>query len=466
MPSVFAKNSRPLAVGLGSILWILVLSATLVETDAYRFASIFLSIYGLFVYLGARDAFSPGPERFPNEAPARIFPGVALVAWLCFGWSLYVLVRFGFGYLSSPGHGHGSSEWLYAFPMFFPFLGVALVRIRFQVEWILAAFFLIALGFLVATAHWGLVFSGEEVIPLVHNNQIHGAVASGFLAIGAFYWFQHNARRGIRRNRISQLSVGLAPLVILFCLVAILGSRSKGVWLALAGIIPVAGVFFLFSLKRLSALLALGALVLCVGLVAWLFHGVIWERAGPTVTATFGLLHDFQSSDDIAALVRERIASGRIPESMNERLQIWYNALELFSAAPFFGHGNRWIELWDHTRYADVGYTLMHNGYLEILVRHGLFGLLVTGLILALFLGMVREAGKQGVISIAAEQAYFLLLVFFLLTILSNSNTRLAIGEAFIMLMGAVAFYCAFMVQAKKAGRLDGRDVYLDRDDG
>ena len=425
-------DDRPslVSAGAGFVLWLLMLSATLVETDAYRYAAILVSFYGLYAFWQIQPR-----------------PASSLAGWLCLGWSVYVLARFADSYFGTANHEHGSSEWLYAFPMFFPGIGIGLVRMRFHIEKMLTAFFLLALGFLLATAHWFQIVAGQAVSPLIHNNQIHGSVASGMIMIGALYWYYHYAERGFRNSVHGRIALVAAPIIVVLCLIAIFGAKSKGVWLALAVTLPVAALVLLFSQRRLAGWLAVGAMLVLVGGLGVALRADLWAHAGPTIEATLDFFRDYRSGDQVATYLQARIASGTVPISMNERLEIWYNALQLFRQAPIFGHGNMWIELWDHTRYAQVGYTLMHNGYLEIVIRHGLFGLSVCALMLVLFLRMVGEARRAGIISGPAGQAYWMLLLFFMLTLLSNSNNRLSIGESFAMLSGGFAFYCQAMMR-------------------
>lgn len=433
----FEDRPEPWPAAGGFVLWLLILSAMLFETDAYRYASVMVSFYGLYVcrHLDPRLTISK-------------------TAWLCLAWSVYVLVRFSYDYLASPIRDHGSSEWLYAFPIFFPTIGIGLMRMRFYFGAIRTVFFCAALVLLLFTQHWWVIASGEPVIPLFHENQIHGAVACGMIMIGAFYWFLYHAGRGFHGSLEGQIAKFVAPATIFLALCSILGSHSKGVWLALAGTLPVVTLWVLFSQRWRFARLAMGALVLLVVVGALFLRRKIWDVAGDTFSSTIALFSHIGTQGDLAAYMQQNIASGNNPESMNERLKIWYNAIELFRQAPVFGHGNYWIELWDHTRYADVGYYLMHNGYLEILIRHGLFGLVTLAVMQGCFFYLVHRGVRFGIIDPLARQAYVVLTIFFMLTLLSNSNNRLAIGESFAMMSGGFAFYCQGMERCR---RLTGR---------
>ena len=317
---------------------------------------------------------------------------------------------------------------------------------RFHVEKLLLFFFTVAALMLAVSQHWFIIASGEPVSPLYHNNQIHGAVACGLILIGAFYWFLHYAERGLRQSPYGLAAAALTPVIIVLCLISIVGSQSKGVWLALLGTLPLAAILLLVTERRAIIRLPVIGLILAVLGAGLVFHERLWARAGDTVNASLDILDGLMTGKmTAAALLQEKISSGTVPLSLNERLEIWYNALQLVKQAPFFGHGNFWIEKWDQTRYANVGYYLMHNGYLEILIRHGLFGLLALAIMLFGLIAMVWRGYRKGFIPAAGLQAYLMLIFFFALTLLSNSNNRLAIGESLAMLTGGVAFYAQSM---------------------
>lgn len=427
---------KPFTLFAGYVLWLLMLSATLFETDAYRFSAIITWAYGTYVFTTLKPK-------------AKLPP----MAWYCLGWSFYVLARFAYGYLTSPIHQHGSSEWLYAFPLFFAGIGLSLVRIRQHIAAILLIFFSVALVLLAVSQHWFVIASGLPVIPLYHNNQIHGAVACGMILIGAFYWLLHHARAGFAKSLHGRAALFIAPPVIVLCLISILGSQSKGVWVALAGAVPVGVVMILIMERSRAVRLSVAGLIAAFALWAVVFRDRLWARAGDTVMASLDLIRSLYTDPHGAVLVlQQKIDGGTIPASLNDRLKIWYNAGELVQQSPLFGHGNFWIELWEKTRYADVGYLLMHNGYMEILIRHGFVGLIALFLMLVGFIYLVWRGYRRGIVPAAGFQAYVTILLFFALTLLSNSNNRLAIGESLAMLSGGFAFYAEWMARLGLAG--------------
>lgn len=430
-----AAFSRPLALICG-VLWIALMSAPLKETDAYRYAALILIAGALVSY--ARDR-----TRLP----------VGWLAWLCIGWGVYAAARFLWVYLTFPGHPVGASGWLYVFPLFFPPLGLALYLFRNHVERTIAAFFALALTMLVATTQFGPVLAGETVKPLIHHNQIHGAVGCGFLVVGAFYWLLHCLGRRAIDARMAYFAMAVAPPVIALALFGIYGAKSKGVWLAMVIVLPLMALSLLAYMSRGRALVTAAALGAIFAVAVFSVHDNLWKIGGPTFLAAENLVWRFFETGDIGNNLAAAISSGKVPNSMNERLRLWSNAWEILSANPFFGAGSLWIEQWKQTAYPDVGYTLIHNGYLEILIRHGLFGMAVFAVILFTFLGLVYRASRDGIIGRSALICYNMMILFYMLTLLSNSNNRLALGESFVLLIAAVAFFCYEVLERNRRAK-------------
>ncbi len=416
--------TKPVAI-FGSLLWILVASATLVESDAYRYAVALLSLIALYYYL---------------KAPVR--PGTDWLGWLCMGWGAYVLARFGITYWLTPEHDIGASDWLYAFPFFFPILGIAFLLYEPLLEKIIAAYFATALIMLIATQHFREVFAGETVRPLIMNNQIHGAVACGMMLIFTLFWLLHYLTDKSSSRRIARFACIVSPFIVVLCLIAIYGAKSKGVWLALAITLPLLALAALSYLRvKIGGFVVVAAAILLIAGIYAVRHNLD-KTAGPTVSATISMLQSVTGGHDLGGAVSSTIGSTATPVSMDERLQLWSNSWEVFSSAPVFGWGNRWLERWHETRYSHIQYTLLHNGYLEILVRYGLFGAAIMAFMLATFIRTVWRACKAGIIPRAAWHAYAVCLFFFALTLLSNSNNRLAIGESLAFASSAFACWC------------------------
>jgi O-antigen ligase len=410
------------------ILWLLLISAPILESDSYRYAALLL-IGTTFVW------FKPNLGLLKRDWLANA----------CLAWGVYALVRFCYGALVN--HEMGASDWLYAFPLFFPAVGIALYSSRKHVETVFAIYFPIALAALLISTDYRLILEGDaRISPLFHNNLIHGAIGCGFLMIGAFYWLLHAWETGKLARRSGSWVIAVATLIIALCLFNIFGSKAKGVWLSLVLVGPLMlASLLLYANRRRAALV--GAVVAAL-IAAALFVGGddIWRFAGPTYEATARIETEISAHgawDAVAAA----IASKDTPIAMSERLQLWANSWEVFSQAPLFGAGNHWLTLWNSTTYASVPYTLLHNGYFEMLVRHGLFGIIVFAILAASMYSRVLAAWRAKLISLSALLAYSMVTLFFLGTILSNSNNRLAIGESFFFVFSAVAFACGIMLK-------------------
>lgn len=408
----------------GGLLWIVASSATLVESDTYRYACGILALIGLRSYL---------------LSSAR--PAVSRVGWLCMGWAGYALAIFLVMFAFVPGHPIGESEFLYCFPFFFPILGVAFSLYWSSMERIIAAFFVAALVMLLATTRFQDIVRGETARPLIQHNQIHGAVCCGLLFVGACFWLLHYRTEKNPDRRLLALSGFVAPAVMLLSLFCIYGAKSKGVWLAMALTLPLVAALVLrpLQIRKGAHIVAASAIALAFGVYA--VRANLDRIAGPTVSAAVSMIENTGRDGGFAAVVDNTIGSSSTPLSMDERLQLWWNASELISASPVFGWGNSWLDRWHRARYGSIKYDLMHNGYLEILVRYGFVGAGILSTILATFVLIVARARRRLVIPASAFHAYVCIIFFFALTLLSNSNNRLAIGESLALVSSA--FVCA-----------------------
>lgn len=427
---------RPSLKGIGCVLWLAAISPMLIESDTYRYASLILVLIALYYYITE-------PER----------PRANWLAWLCLGWGLYVSARYTLIYLTTPHHDSGASEWLYAFPVLFPILGVAFALYETEMEKIVAGFFLIALAMLAVTVSIDIpqIVSGEAVRPLIMHNQIHGAVACGLIFVATTFWLLHYLTSPSGNPAFARVAYIVSPILMVLCLVAIYGAKSKGVWLALGITLPLLGFAASRYFKVRTAILMIGcaATLLIAGL--YTVRHNIDRTAGPTAQAALSMIGHVVDSHDVSQTMTQTISSSATPTSMDERLQLWSNAWEVFSAAPALGWCNQWMERWSQARYSSVPYTLMHNGYLEILVRFGLIGALIMTIILVGLARSVWQASREGVIPRAAMHAYLVCLFFFALTLLSNSNNRLAIGESLALISSAFACWCSLRLSKASA---------------
>lgn len=408
------------------LLWVGMISAPIAESDAYRYAALTLVAVG---YLFFRENY-------------RLLKG-DYFACLCIAWGIYAFLRFAYGVFVLDEK--GTSEWLYVFPIFFPGLGIALYSTRQLVFPTVSLFMAIALAALIVSTNYPGILAGERTFPLFHNNPIHSAIGCGLIVIGAFYWMLEALETGrlVGWRRHAILAAG--SLTIALGLFNIYGAKSKGVWLALIfTVVVMAATSFLHQHRRYLVPLLVGAFaILAIGL--YTVQDNIEEFAGPTYDAAVTLSENALEAPSIEGAMRSAIEASETPDSMRERLELWSNALELISAAPLFGHGNDWLRLWRQTTYGTTRYVLLHNGYLEILVRHGFFGLTLLGVSIVISWRRLSEAYRRKVISHSTLMCAYVLAVFFMVTLFSNSNNRLALGESFFMVMAAAVFAISFL---------------------
>lgn len=423
------------------LAWIVTASATLIEDDAYRYSGILLFAYGLYRYL----AMNPRPA-------------VGFAAWLCVGWGSYAMGRFVLQYLLQAGHPEGDGELIYAMPLAFPSLAFAMFIGWQRMQRVIAAYFGVALATLLLTTRYRAILAGETVRPLIQHNQIHGAVCCGVILIAASFWLIHCRKCPGVSARLRAYASIVAPLVILLCLFCIYGAKSKGVWLALGISAPLLLLSIVGWFRSKAGLLFTGCVLLFLAVGGYLVWGNLEKTAGPTTVATMGLFENIVSGEPVGTAVAHRIDDATTPRAMDERLQLWSNAWELIASAPLFGLGNAWEPRWHQTYYKSVDYNAMHNGYLEILVRYGVAGSVFMALVAIVMLREVARAARLGLVPAAAYHAYLLIQIFFAITLLSNSNNRLAIGETIIMLSFTFALACNLRFRASKGRIGEGGD--------
>ncbi len=104
-------------------------------------------------------------------------------------------------------------------------------------------------------------------------------------------------------------------------------------------------------------------------------------------------------------------------------LMLWYNAIEVWSQRSLFGNGIAWRDMFAATRYADIGFDIVHNGYLEIGMRYGFLGLAFYAVLFGWSMVQARRAVQRGLIPVGAYRFQVVSIVFFFGTILTNSTT-------------------------------------------
>lgn len=434
-PSHVSAPSLPLWAEIFTGLAILVMvSAVWVETDAYRFAALALTIPALIRYF--RTDFWRYPDR----------PYIGPVGMLCLIWGAYVAIRFAYGYLLHPEQGTGSSEGIYLFTLLYPAMGVAFLLYGRRPFVIATVFMIVSLGALTLGIQY--TFGSEErALTLLHYNPIHASVGAGFIALCAVPYLLHVLKRpGL--GSLNRLALGLlAGATFLAALLAVYSLWSKGVWLAVVVALPLlALVIAVTDSGRWGKKIALAAMLAAMIGTAANFQ-MLRDVAGPTVETSVALVQDVLSGGSLRTSIDDIIAHPETPSSERERLMLWATALDIWERHPVFGAGIGWMHEWEDRRYQEATFNLLHNGYMEIVVRYGLVGL---AFYLFLFLWASRRvwlAARAGLIGMTAFQTYAAVLVFFAMTLLSNSNIRLAIGESFMWVAAGYGFYCNYLLK-------------------
>jgi len=403
-----------------STLWALMASAMLVESDVYRYVTIVLVVFAL-VWRGA-DVRSASRDW---------------LALLCYAWSAYAAVRFGFGLMSGQ---KGASEWLYIFPVFFPLVGAALFATRHYIFPAVTLFVLSGLVCLLLTFDLPTLISGERATPLFHHNPIHAGIGAGMLALTSIFWMFYAAETRYFRGWFKWPILGLGTVTFILSLIGVLGAQSKGAWLALVAIAVFSSFISLLCYAGRRRLYVLGALLFVMVVATTIALPYVNKVAGKTADASIGLTTQAVYAKPPLVAIQSAIENPETPEAMRERLMLWSNAIELIEAAPWVGWGNLWLREWSKTTYADVGYTLMHNGYLEIMIRHGIFGIAFLLVFCVVAAQCIHDARCRGVISSSLAAYLYSISFFFFCTIATNSNNRLALGESFFIFTAAAVF--------------------------
>lgn len=410
------------------------------ETDAYRFAWLFSCI------VAASHFFGPEIRR-----PDRVHVGLA--TYLCVGWALYVGLRYAVYAFEQDRVVVGSAEEIYLFAGLYSTSGYALFLVRHYLGWLVPALILVTSAKIVAAADTvsiGVPLAAEVFFA---NNPIHASLMSALLLVihaGLALYLVRSVRH---RTWWTLVLLMLTVINIAGCLFYVIVLNSKGVWLALALVLPPALAFLAWSFDRgpdRRRILALAVLLtMLIVAAAYLGSGRIVSVAGPTIEGASALMVDLARSGAPLDTLRTYAEDGSFPASARARLQLISDSLDLIAAKPLFGWGPEWADAWQNRTYKDHPFELLHNSILEIAVRYGLFGLAFYGLILAWALGQMFRASGEGIIAREVPQTAAFALALFFFASLTNSHIRLAIGEAFMWAFVAVGFACYYTHQTR-----------------
>lgn len=305
----------------------------------------------------------------------------------------------------------------------------------------------LGLVFLAADTGYSDILHGIKPDARLFNNPIHAAVAAGFIFLCTLQFIAHTAQRTDLSGSARAWHWALSAAVLLFALVNIIALRSKGVWLAVALALLVLAVMALARGHRRELLVGSGVLaVVAAGVVAT--HNLFWSTAGDTMIFVKTLVSD-TFSQGLGKAISAAIASDTTPLGAKERLMLWADAIEVWKRHPIFGASSAWLTEWESRTYHPSIHDIFHNGYLEIAVRYGVVGLAFFAFLYIWSSRQVVLAVRAKLVAPAAWSCFISTLVFFAITILSNSNNRLAIGESFMWVAAAFGFYCFYLRQQK-----------------
>jgi len=424
-------------------LFLILVSAVWIETDIYRIASLILVLWGIACYLRADYRVS-----------------ITWMGWLCLAWVAMVLGRLAWVYASDSPGSRGASEGIYLLPAFYMTVGyMAYLNRRLMFAVVLLSVG-ISLILVINTVDLRTVFSGSYERFLFTNNRIHSAVGAGMIVLAAIDLASYVTRTmppsWTRRGIVATCYAAFA-----LSMIGIYGTDAKGVWVAIALALCVHTMMSLpASMQRRSSAVTLVALAAFIAFVL-VFSDRIWAVIGPSIDSSVLMVIDAVRTGHPVAVLREAIEQNTAPEGLAVRLKLWNNAYEVFRSHWLLGAGIGWHDLFYEQFYRDARYDIIHNGYLEVAARYGLLGLGFYTVLYGWTIAMARRATRLGLIPLEAYRFHVAALIFFLVTILTNSNNRLAIGETYMMVAAAFGFYCSYLVQ-----RYENRHWLTERSTG
>lgn len=425
-----------------TLLALVAFSPLWVETDAYRFAWLVACVLAAVHFFGVEI-----------RRPDRLHLGLA--AYLCMGWAVYVVLRYGVYAVDQDRLVVGSAEEIYLFAGLYSTSGYAVFLARHHLGWLVPATVVVTTVKIIAAAHTVTLGVPLRTEVLFANNQIHASLMSALLLAihaGIALYLVRSVRYRTWRTFILLM---LTVINIAGCLFYVIVLNSKGVWLALAVVLPPALAFFAWVYgrgqnRRRALLIALVVLVL-IAAIGYLASPRIAYIAGPTADRAAAMLIDLTRSDAPLQTLRTYAGDEAVPISARIRLQLTLDSLDLIAAKPLFGWGPAWADAWQNRTYFEYPYRLLHNSVLEIAVRHGLFGLAFYGFIVAWALAQMFRASGEGIVPREVPQTAAVALAVFFIASLTNSHIRLAIGESFMWAFVAIGFACFYARQT--AGR-------------
>lgn len=424
-----------------TLLALVAFSPLWVETDAYRFAWLVACVLAAVHFFGVEI-----------RRPDRVHLGLA--AYLCIGWAIYVVLRYGVYAVDQDRLVVGSAEEIYLFAGLYSTSGYAVFLARRHLGWLVPALVFLTTAKLGAAFPTVELAGAQGVDVLFANNSIHASLMCALLLIIHAGFALHIIQTKHRWAWTTSFLILLTGINISGCLFYIIVLNSKGVWLALILVLPPVLLLSVWMLGRSGDRVYGSVAVLfavALSAAAYLSHERIVSVAGPTAERGLSLLTGLVRSDTPMEVLRSSAEDPAIPASARVRLQLSLDSLDLIAVKPLFGWGPEWADAWQNRTYFEYPYRLLHNSVLEIAVRHGLFGLAFYGFIVAWALAQMFRASGEGIVPREVPQTAAVALAVFFIASLTNSHIRLAIGESFMWAFVAIGFACFYARQT--AGR-------------
>ncbi|MBL4598439.1 MAG: O-antigen ligase family protein [Rhizobiaceae bacterium] len=416
------------------VLALLVLvSPVWVESDGYRFIAILLALIGMFLYSKA------------VEKPPMPVMGKVGALWAAFVVGYYIYVK-----LTHPDATGGSAEGIYLFPLLYPSIGYFLYVYRNAFDKIIWAFMIVSFCLLLASISPLDVIEkplGTRIPILFHKNTIHASLGAAFILIASVFFFIWAWK--LRPKRVRLAGLFLAASNVIMCLIGIYGSSSKGVWVSVGVLIFCWAIFSLVLPIRRIFKVAIAGIAICIGVGVFFFLPHITnEYVAGNIAGVLKIVQNVGSMDQFSMeALKATIDQSELPKNMTVRFHLWMKAVQIWLMNPVFGMGIYWENIWVQQSDDYNKFTLVHNGYLSVAMRFGLVGLLYYGALFIWVTRQIRICADRGIIDRLAYYFSFSILSLFLISILTNSNHRLAIGESFMIAFGAFGFACHYLCQ-------------------
>ena len=427
MQLFFTKHIQTIALVLSFVL----ISPIWVETDIYRYAALLLVLGSLYKF------------HKSNEKPRLPWMGILCYLWPAYVFLFYLLINY-----TKPDAMGGSAEGIYLFTALYPTIGYFFFlnkNMFMKVIWIFQVVSFVLL--LVSIQPIAVLMSpiGTRINILFHNNAIHASLGTAIILITSIFFMVWQSQQ--QRYRTIGLTVSIAN--ILLSVVGIFGASSKGIWISLIGLAAFCVCYAFWFQKNKVIKAVLVAIVLLAGLFSYVLisRGLdkyILDNIQGFVNFLTQLtaINDFTFENLSAA-----ISQTDLPKGMSVRLNLWIGALRIWLENPIFGVGIYWENLWEGVLGANSEQKLVHNGFLSVAMRFGVVGIIFYGTLFGWTIKQVRKCADLGVIHKLIYYCIACLLLLFLFSLLTNSNHRLAIGEAFMLVLVSFGFYCNYMNQ-------------------